>query len=593
MLKLWRNHPVVMLHFFVLFAFVVVRAIFVPIVSDEAFTYFLYVEPETVFPPHAQVDANNHYLNSLLSIWSIKLFGLSAFSFRLPNVLVFILFYFSSFKIASFFDEKWKFWVALIAFNSIYPIIEFFSLSRGYGLSFALLIFGIYQTIAYLDDKKNLRVWLILITVILSLTAQLSLLFAGAALLFLVSFNFIQNNWKNSKISALSFSILSFFVLLFFALHVKELQDGGFLYFGERDRFPVYNIISLNDLLFRTDSLGIYYLTLSAFLVVFVLIIILIFKKKALLFSDKKLVFPYVLLSSVIGISLAVFLLDGAGPLARTGLYLYLLLIGSLLFLGSIHRWLNYGFSALLIAASLCSFLQMNFDQVNYWANQKVHPKIYEILAQEHNERMSIGSSIYVDRNIEMEMNHFLNLSKSIELIENKISAYNLLLLTPGDVLRFENELKNFDVLHADKTGISLYKTKSWLPVPIVLDSFEIEVENSNQEFVGIISHLIQNTGISKKRFVLSGEMQCTKSMKTASFNLVIQFFNADVTPISGRYYPINRISSHWNQSKVFQFRLTLSEIPDSAEEMRIYLYNPLKLSFERIKIKGKLEELY
>lgn len=593
MLKIWINHPLVVLHFFVLFAFVIVRAIFVPIVSDEAFTYFLYVEPQTILPPNVQVDANNHYLNSLLSIGSIKLFGLSAFSFRLPNVLAFVLFYFSSFKIASFFDEKWKFWVSLIALNSIYPLIEFFSLARGYGLSFALLLFGIYQTMAYFDDKKNLRAWLILITIIVTLTAQLSLLFAGAALLFLVSYNFIKYNWKKSKISALIYSIISLLVLLFFTLHIKELQDGGFLYFGERDDFPLENIISLNDLLFRSTSKGMYYLTLSGFLLVFILSTVLIFKKKVFVFSDKKMVFPLVLWSSIIGTLMAVFLLDGTGPLARTGLYLYLLLIGSLLFFGSMNRWLNYGFSTLLVAASLCLFSQMNFEQVNYWANQKVHPKIYKIIAETTNERMSIGSSIYIDRNIEMEMNHFLRISKSVEIIENNISDYSLLLLTPGDVLRFKDELKYYQALYSDKTGVSLYKTKSWLPMPILLESIDIEVENSNQEFIGITSYLIQSTETSKRAFVLSGEMQCTKSMKTASFNLVIQFFDTDGTAISGRYHPVNRMSQGWNKSKAFSFRLTVSEIPDSAEEMRIYLYNPLKLSFDKINIKGKLEELF
>ena len=224
-------NPWLALHFLLIFSFVCIRAVLVPIVPDEAFTFFLYVEPETVFYPAAQVDANNHYLNSILSIWSTKLFGLNAFNFRLPNVLAFLVYYYSAYKIASIFSQKRKFWVAILAFTSIYPLLEFFSLSRGYGLSFALLLLAIYQSMRYLYYKRNWRAWWILVLIFLTLFAQLSLLFTSIALFFVAAISYINNSWKKSKWLCLAYLVLGSGLLLLFTLHIKNLQDGGFLYF--------------------------------------------------------------------------------------------------------------------------------------------------------------------------------------------------------------------------------------------------------------------------------------------------------------------------------------------------------------------------
>jgi hypothetical protein len=588
MKALWSKNPWVLLHFLLLFVLVIIRAFLVPLVSDEAFTYFLYVEPETVFYPAAQVDANNHYLNSLLSIWSMKLLGANIFAFRLPNVLSFVIFYFSAFKISEFSKSKWQFYVTLFGFTSIYPVLEFFSLSRGYGISFAFLLLAIYQVLAFYADKKFWRAWFILILLFLILFAQLSLLFACAALFFLVFVQLILTHSRSKKLMTLSFGIIGILMFVLFTLHIKNLQDGGLLYFGVSERFPVYNIISLNDLLFQSSEMWLYYVTLGIFVLTVLgfLLALVIFRKE--LSVKKAFVFPFLLFSSVTGILIAVFFMHGSGPLARTALYLYLLLIGSLFSLGLLEKRIGHFTSFLILLASIFSMTQINMNQVNYWENQRVDNALFTQLKTTYKDGRLVASSIYIDRNIEMTLNHFMGLGKSVPIIESNISEYDLVLLTPGDVERFADNLKNFELIYDGQGGVSLFENRRETQSFWVMDELNTTVEYSDAEFVNMFSFVYE--GQNPTKFLLSGTLSCQKKSKTASWNLVVQFFDDAGAYLHARYYPINRFSRNWNLGKSINFYLPIAEIPALTKEMRIYLYNPLKLEFEALNINATLK---
>jgi hypothetical protein len=103
----------------------------------------------------ANPDANNHILNSILAGISHKYLGYSAFSIRLPNLLSFLLYAFFVYKIGEKLKQnlsQWGFYMGML-----FPIyfIQFFALSRGYGMSMAFLIGSIYYTLN-LYSKKSL-----------------------------------------------------------------------------------------------------------------------------------------------------------------------------------------------------------------------------------------------------------------------------------------------------------------------------------------------------------------------------------------------------------------------------------------------------
>ena len=69
-----------------IFIYLIIRSIYVPLIHDEAATFFHYIQSSSFIPFHSLNDANNHFLNSLLTYISYTLFGDSEFALRLPNL---------------------------------------------------------------------------------------------------------------------------------------------------------------------------------------------------------------------------------------------------------------------------------------------------------------------------------------------------------------------------------------------------------------------------------------------------------------------------------------------------------------------------
>ena len=70
------------------------RAFFIPITYDEAATFYHYIHFGRFLPFIAHWDANNHFLNSALSIISYRLLGSSELALRLPNLIFAPLFFY-------------------------------------------------------------------------------------------------------------------------------------------------------------------------------------------------------------------------------------------------------------------------------------------------------------------------------------------------------------------------------------------------------------------------------------------------------------------------------------------------------------------
>ena len=110
------------------------KAIFIPFGFDESATFFHYVSFWRVLPFISDWDANNHYLNSLLTLIFSGLFGESNLALRLANVLAFPVYLWFAYLISL----KISHLVLRISFISILYLslgfIDFFCLSRGYVL---------------------------------------------------------------------------------------------------------------------------------------------------------------------------------------------------------------------------------------------------------------------------------------------------------------------------------------------------------------------------------------------------------------------------------------------------------------------------
>lgn len=141
--------------FTVLLATNAYRAATQSIVHDEAMTWVEYLAgPASDIFQH--YDANNHFLASILFKISTTLFGDSEFALRLPTLLAGAWFFWTLFRLFGLLlGDGWLFLLgcAAIALNPI--LLDFLVAARGYGLAMAGLFWGLYEMLAWVDERSR------------------------------------------------------------------------------------------------------------------------------------------------------------------------------------------------------------------------------------------------------------------------------------------------------------------------------------------------------------------------------------------------------------------------------------------------------
>src|SRR3989344_2644589 len=148
-----------------LFAYTTYRAAVLSITWDEAFSYLQFVRHEIFIPEkYEMMDANNHFLNTWLNIYFVKWFGVSELVLRLPSLISHLLFLFYSYKLIKNFvrrtpsgENKWLVLASFLIINLNPYILDFFSLSRGYGPSLGLMMTSLYYLYAYFESMYKAK----------------------------------------------------------------------------------------------------------------------------------------------------------------------------------------------------------------------------------------------------------------------------------------------------------------------------------------------------------------------------------------------------------------------------------------------------
>jgi hypothetical protein len=164
-----------------LFGYTASRAYLLCFTYDESWTYLAYVHNGFItFKRYVQGDTNNHLLNTWLMELSIKLFGESEFTMRLPNVLSHLLFLVYSAKIVRTLSSKALIIGGFLLLNMNPYLIEFFSVARGYGISMGLIMASLYFAYKFISLNGDYR------------NAFISVLFASIAVLaYFLMINFL------------------------------------------------------------------------------------------------------------------------------------------------------------------------------------------------------------------------------------------------------------------------------------------------------------------------------------------------------------------------------------------------------------------
>jgi hypothetical protein len=225
-----------------IFVYIVLRAIYVTALMDEVSTFFTYVRPGRMQPGYSYLDANNHLLNSLLSHICYQLFGDGIFVIRIPNLIGFVIYAYYGYKIYDNMENPFAkiSWIALI-FGAEY-FIEFFSICRGYGLSFGFLMAVFYYLIQQFTTRSTKGFIGVVVCNILMIFSNLALL-SWSPLFFLASVALVLIKPKNYKeyIVILITTILYIWAFLYLYQYVTLLQKNGKIYLWAGNTF--YEVI--------------------------------------------------------------------------------------------------------------------------------------------------------------------------------------------------------------------------------------------------------------------------------------------------------------------------------------------------------------
>jgi hypothetical protein len=152
------------------------RAACVPMVHDEVATFFYYIQTGRFLPLAGHWDMNNHFLNSAIGALFYRLFGLSPLVLRLGNLLFFPLFTFFLWKTGELMPGRVARWAFCLSLLLSHGFVEFFALSRGYGMSMALFMAVLYNALRLTESFSPRRMFTALAWMILAVFSNLALI---------------------------------------------------------------------------------------------------------------------------------------------------------------------------------------------------------------------------------------------------------------------------------------------------------------------------------------------------------------------------------------------------------------------------------
>lgn len=349
-----KKNGVYTLVFILLWVYLFLRAVYVPLIHDEIFTKWSYMIDWNFLPYTGYLDANNHFTNSFLGGLFYRLFNSEAnVVVRLGNLLAFPLAYWSLVGFAPFFKRKLYFIALLTTIFTPTLILEYFALARGYGISIAFLIFSILQLLLLFKNHKIKNSLWATLGAVFMVYSNLSMLPLGLIVLFFIGVHFLFQK----KYTILLLPILALIPMVYATFYSFHLKENGRLYYGGTEGFFIDTVKSISD-----SFWNLYHPILNASLVVITLLILvalfLMLKNNFSIFKATNFIIIFFLLA-LTNIFAQHYILDVLWPIDRAVIYLPILFFMALTF---VMDYYNIKPGAFIIIGISIYFFVANFN---------------------------------------------------------------------------------------------------------------------------------------------------------------------------------------------------------------------------------------
>ncbi|MCX7743806.1 MAG: hypothetical protein N2167_04485 [Flavobacteriales bacterium] len=569
--------------------YLVLRAVHIPLVHDEAATFFHYIHSLDFIPYIAHWDANNHILNSALASLFYVLLGPEEWVLRLPNLLAFPFYAWFIFQLGTFIRQKWIQASFRFVMLMTHGVLEFFALSRGYGMSIAAMVGGLYLLMLFQQTAKlkhliaSLLAWNLAVLANLNLSASYFLSLGWLLLLIL----FYPQ--KNRSIKLL-IAFIGFFSMGFFVLLALELKKRGLLYYGASDGFWEITVQTLIRMFFGfTHPILSVLIIFFSCLTFFSLIYFLIIHQINQWFVYTHMVWPVFFTANLAAIFIQNKLMHVNFPEDRTGMHMFVFLTGSIFFIAD---WLNQLFKysryfilpLLLIPIHMLTYMNLGYS--TQWKKEHMDEKLFHTILRDAGSMKKLPSvGGYGIQHLIWYYYVYRYGGNAPLMSYNDYPAFHYDYLLLNQEHRNLSGLKNYTFLDEDAySKIGLYKRKEH--VFLMPDTSWI-----TNDFINVSYEFIDFFNAKTKRYMgdsLAIEISCNLVSKQKP--LIAYMVTSVDNPEGGTKYYIYA-SLHWMRNSYttengqFHQIFYIPRMPEKPTRLAIYFWNFKKKIFSLTNI--------
>ena len=559
-----------------LFLYLLLRAVFNPLVFDEATTFLLYARSNNFLPWKAYWAANNHYLNTAL-VWGFTIvFGPAEFVQRIPNLLAFLIFSLYLYRLALPIKSTLFFWGLVFATLFTHPFLELFGFSRGYGLSFAFLAAALYYMKMLLHEITLKRVLLLNLMLMLIIFSNLSLLpivlllYFGAGIWIFIS---------KSPVKVLAIHALIGVLPIIFAVLVSfELKERALLFYSTSAGFWDGSLLSLQKAIFHSEHVAVKMWFLINLVALLIALRVYVRAEQFQFFS-----FPVLLALLVLVVPafyfIAHFIIGVEFPLARSIIFLPFLFALSLIYIFNelkINRKLAIAAVGVLVFPLAMSFgWSANFKNATafLWNTEQIPDAFFEHISKDVSvEKPTIAGYFLRQQNWD-----YLNFKSEIKTNRLQIQDYPSA-VADYQIVDFEqvSGLQNLydEILTDHGSGLILMKRKKPLKRKLITEA-NVGPINSSPQYYKLLE-LLQPTISAHYYF----ECDLNLSSLANPFHGVISLNVVDSNGITIDYLE-TRLYTMYPALGQIKTGLYISDIPHNAVKVTCFLYNVNQQEYE------------
>jgi len=573
-----------------LMVYLIIRAVYVPFTHDETSTFFHYVQMGKLWPGVTREDANNHFLNTVLTYISYQLFGQAKWVLRLPNLLFALVYFYFLYRIGLKLGDRvlrYGFWVVFCF--SLY-FVEFFAVSRGYGISMALIMGAIYYLIRAVETNKTGYHFLVAVITVLMLSANLTLIIPAIAFfVYQVFIILLQRHTINGRQWWPMAGFVIVDILVFFVVfkYMMALNSHDAFYIGTSNGFVQVTLLTLIRLVTGRESLTGLLIAGVLFLVMVLINLRLLIEQKETAFSRAGFVFLSILTFSMAGIVLTVHLFGVHYPEDRLAMYLFPLFFTGFFFtLDGIpeNKFKPYAYIFLipLVFFPVHFFSKMNLNYVNGYRTEAIPYRFFSKIRSEHIAGMApptVGGSNM--RGMTWEDFNFRNGGKENMMdwagYPDTLSDFQIVEMR--DYPYAKGSYKKID--YAPYSGLTLLKRKRQTKLTKLVEYRDfIKNEPFQGEYLDLLN--IKSDSLNGRTVFLDVDLGIFSREKPLTVWLVVQVVDSSQRSLIYKFIPFNWLRTNWDKNNGgFRQSLFVGPIPGKAREFKVYIWNPDKESFQ------------